>query len=284
MEEKQPKKTRKAGKTVTKVIFFVLLFVFLFSSFQIFMYFREGSLQQNVNEQILSQGIRPVQKPDATQTETSEPATQEPQTSESVPPVSTEKQIMTVPDIEVDFDVLKKYYPDMVAWLYTDGTVIHYPVMQSTDNDYYLYRLPNGDENKAGSLFLDFSDNADFSEWIYRIYGHNMQNDTMFGTLLEYRSQTYYDEHPYMFLFTPEKIYRLEIFAGVHTKAVSYVYYKPQNDSERAEYLSQIRKSSVFSSSVKVSVKDQIVILSTCSGPVNGDARFVIAAKMVPIS
>ena len=88
--------------------------------------------------------------------------------------------------IQVDFDVLSKENQDVIGWLYCPDTSINYPVVQAADNEYYLHRLLDDSKNAAGTLFMDYRNSADLSDWNSVIYGHNMKNGSMFGSLPDY--------------------------------------------------------------------------------------------------
>ena len=130
--------------------------------------------------------------------------------------------------VKIDFDQLLAQYPDTVGWLYCEGTPINYPVMQSDDNDYYLRRLPDGTYNTAGSLFADYRCGKIGETNNCIIYGHNMKNGTMFSSLTKYKSQSYYDEHPVLYLYTPEGDYKIELIAGFVSKPTGEVYQTEQ--------------------------------------------------------
>ena len=72
-----------------------------------------------------------------------------------------------------------------MAWLYAPSSGINYVVAQAEDNDYYLHRLLNGTEAKAGTLFMDYQNHSDFSDWNTMIYGHHIKNGTMFASLVK---------------------------------------------------------------------------------------------------
>ena len=114
----------------------------------------------------------------------------------------------------VDFAALKEINPDIVAWVYIEGTEINYPVVQGTDNQYYLKHLFNGKWNSSGCIFLDRRNEPDFSDRHSIIYGHHMKNGTMFSGLTQYKKQEFYQAHPTILLITPEQNIRVEIFAG----------------------------------------------------------------------
>lgn len=245
------------------------LVVFGFSVFQIVHYYTENVEQQAVVDQIKQEGIRPA-----------DPPANVPLVDENGNEIDLSK---LYPDIQVDFSALQKDYVDVTAWIYCKDTKIHYPVVHTTDNNYYLYRLPNGETNNSGSIFMDCRNDWDYTGWNYLLYGHNMKNGTMFGTVMDYRDQKFFEEHPVMFYFTPDQTYRLEIFAGVHTTSTSYIYSTPYTRTEQQQYLDQIFSQNSLQSDIEVSIDDQIMILSTCSGAVNSTQRYVLVAKMVPL-
>ena len=65
---------------------------------------------------------------------------------------------------EVDFAGLRSINEQVVGWIYDDASVINYPIVQARDNDYYLYRLFNGESNPSGAIFLDCQNQSDFSD------------------------------------------------------------------------------------------------------------------------
>jgi sortase B len=179
--------------------------------------------------------------------------------------------------LQVDFDYLKNENEDIKAWLYSPDTSINYPIAQSEDNDYYLHRLTDKTYNLAGTLFIDYRNNPDFSDFVTIVYGHNMKNGTMFGTLDNYKNQEYYNEHPLMYLATPNQSYTLELIAGYVTDADSDAYIIPQTSDERDEFLKDVIKRSTFDSGISiddVARDDRLVMLSTCSYEYE-NARFV---------
>lgn len=105
----------------------------------------------------------------------------------------------------VQFDELLKTNGDVIAWIYGANTHINYPVVQGSDNDYYLRHLLDGTWNDNGSIFMDCANSADFSDQNSLIYGHNMTSGAMFSNLVKYKQQAYYDQHPYLYMLTPSR-------------------------------------------------------------------------------
>lgn len=201
---------------------------------------------------------------------------------EPVPDESTEEPVEAerIQWPEVDFDALRAINPDIVAWLICEGTDINYPIVQGSDNAYYLKHLFNGKYNGAGCLFVDSNNEPGFIDHNTVIYGHNMKNKTMFSVLMEYKTQAFYDEHPQMFLVTPEGNYTIELFAGyvANTEEDSWKLWFSSN-SEFEEWIIKTKDRSTFSSNLEVSTSDRFVTLSTCSYEFS-DARYVVVGKL----
>lgn len=182
--------------------------------------------------------------------------------------------------IEVDFEQLRKTNGDTVAWIYCEGTPINYPIAQSDDNSYYLHLRLDGTRSAAGTLFADFRCSNDFSELNSIVYGHNMKNGTMFGTLPKYKNQSYYDEHPAMWLVTPDKSYKIELIAGFVTESDSDSYDIFYDRSDLEMYIETAVSRSTFVSGADVGSVGRIIELSTCSYEYN-DARYVVLGELI---
>ena len=204
------------------------------------------------------------------------------QSSYVVPqPVQTPKE--SAP-LSVDFDALMQENNDIIGWLYCENTPINYPVVQSSDNDYYLHRDLHGKYLANGTLFADCRCPSVGTGQNHIIYGHNMKNSSMFGTLVKYDKQKYYDEHPILYYLTPEKDYKIELFSGFTTEADSDIYRPEIGKSEEFEaFLQELKAKSTFVSKVTVTGNDSIVMLSTCSYEFN-NARYVVFGKLTPLS
>ncbi len=182
---------------------------------------------------------------------------------------------------QIDFDALKKKNKDVKAWLYSKGTPINYPVVQGEDNQYYLYRMFNGEYNGKGSLFIDYRCEKPFRDFNTIIYGHRMKDGSMFHELIEYRDKDYFEKHKTMDLVTPNREYDLHIFAVVTIPSDSSLYkYSFSSDAEKQAYLDEILSKSEVDMGVSVSAEDRIVMLSTCTYEYE-NARLVVYGKLV---
>lgn len=176
----------------------------------------------------------------------------------------------------VDFDALRQINPEIVGWIYCEDTPISYPVVQGSDNDYYLHHLFNGDANGAGCLFLDAGNSGDFSDRNNIIYGHNMRDGSMFNSLFRYTDKEFYDAHPTMLLMTPAKNYRLEIFSGYILSGWGDAWRLTfQSDADYNAWLMASWEASGTEMNYQPQEGDRIVTLSTCAYQFE-DARYVV--------
>jgi len=147
--------------------------------------------------------------------------------------------------------------------------------MRADDYRYYLNHLADGTVNANGSLFIDYNNAADFSEPLTVIYGHHMKSGSMLGSLKGYKAQSYYNEHPYMYLYTKQGNYRIDIMYGCvvaegQWREQSFMY--SDNIDALLEYALQ---NTTFRSDVSYQEGDRVVALSTCSYEFD-DARYVL--------
>lgn len=185
------------------------------------------------------------------------------------------------PSPQVDFESLRAVNPEAVAWLTINGTNINYPVTQHSDNDYYLHHLFNGEYNSSGCLFMDYRNPADFSGRHTIIYGHHMDNGTMFQNLMYYKDQSFYNEHPTARLITPNSSFTIEFFAGYVANVGSGAWKLDFTSNEDFEdWLAAVMEQSAFESTAIPTAVDNIVTLSTCSYEFY-NARFVVHGRII---
>ncbi len=193
------------------------------------------------------------------------------------------QEVEDISPISVDFEELIRVNPDVVGWIYCEDSKISYPILQSDDNDAYLHTMIDGSYNKAGSIFMDYRSSPDFSDLGTIIYGHNMKNDSMFGTLNEYKKQEYFDAHPVMWVLTPEKTYKLEIIAALDTLDDSIAYNIPLSDTELSEYLKWAVKHSDVETGVDINEIERVVTLSTCYSSNYDNTRYIVIGELIEI-
>lgn len=171
----------------------------------------------------------------------------------------------------VDFVSLKKINRDIVAWIYIEGTDVNYPVVQGSDNDYYLHHMFDGSYNYSGSIFLDAACTPDFSDRHSIIHGHHMLNDTMFSALMGYKEQSFYDAHPTVLILTPYSRFKAHLFSGYVTDTDADAW----DLTPSSKWPEQVAEKSWFDSNNLPLYGEEILTLSTCSYEFD-DARFVL--------
>lgn len=191
---------------------------------------------------------------------------------------------INVPFINVNFNELLQKNSDTVGWIKVDGTKVNYPVVQTTDNDYYLSHAFNKTKNAAGWIFADFRSNFTNFDKNTIIYAHNMTNRTMFGSLVETQKPYWYTnpDNTYIKISTP--------YANTVWKIFSTYTIEPTTDYLRTnfenhnylEFLNTMKARSIYNFGVDLTEEDKIITLSTCND--TGTKRIVVQAKMVTIN
>lgn len=194
-----------------------------------------------------------------------------------------EEQPKELAPITVDFDALLAANSDIVGWIYCEGTPINYPILQTEDNDYYLHRGYDREYRAAGSIFVEAANHRDFADSNTIIYGHHMRNGSMFASLENWSDQSYFDEHPVMWLLTPTRDYKIVLFSSYTTSALSDTYTifsVPGMDLN--DYLQMAVNLSDVRAEVPLYTDAHYVLLSTCAY-VFDYARSVVHGILMPV-
>ncbi|MBQ6546711.1 MAG: class B sortase [Bacilli bacterium] len=182
----------------------------------------------------------------------------------------------------VDFKKLKKQNTDTVAYLKVNNTNIDYVVVKGKDNDYYLTHNFNKDYNIAGWVFATYQNKLDGTDKNIVIFGHNMRDGSMFGTLRKVFNKKWYSNKDNLTikLVTEEGLSNYKIFSIYQIKPEDYYINTEFNsDKEFNEFIKTIKSRSMKDFKVNVNKNDQILTLSTCS--MTGNERVVIHAKKI---
>lgn len=197
-------------------------------------------------------------------------------------------------DISVDtiLPEYRKMYEtnsDLVGWIVIDGTDINYPVVQSkVYQEFYLDHNFDGEEDEAGSIFIDARNDVSLPDDNIIIYGHNMKNGSMFGTLQHYLDKDYYEEHSIVSFDTLHKRHIYKI-AAVGLSKISdesddtfkyYDFLNAENKKSFNNYVKNIQSLEAYETGVKLEYGDKLITLSTCNS-VEEDGRLFIIAKEV---
>lgn len=183
---------------------------------------------------------------------------------------------------DIDFDALREVNPDIVGWIYYEGTKINYPIVQGKDNDYYLHITFEGTWAIAGTLFVDAITERPFDQFNTIVYGHHMQDGSMFGDFGKLKDTQYCKEHPQLELITPEGKYHLRICAFLNQPSDSAVYTTNFYEREGMQnYINFLISASEYITTEEMTPDDKLVILSTCAYEYQ-DARYMVVTKMIP--
>ena len=202
-----------------------------------------------------------------------------------IPENSKEKVIITERMLQVK--ELQKQNSDIVGWIEIEGTNINYPVLQGTDNEYYLDHDYKHEKTAKGSIFLNKDYDWNIPSTNLLIYGHNMKNGEMFEDLLNYSSEEYYKNHPIIRFTTANEDKEYEIFSAFRAR----VYYKSETnvfryynfinaniEEEYNEFIKNAKSSALYDTGINEKKKKKLITLITCSYHVN-DGRFVVIGK-----
>ena len=195
--------------------------------------------------------------------------------TEADEPVEEESAPDTSNALGIDWEAFKG--TDIVAWFQMDS--ISYPVMQSEDNEFYLHHLPDGSYNYGGSLFLYSENDAMFTDQSSFIYGHNMNNGSMFGTLKNYTTDEYADHTFYLYLpdgTRHEYLFFSVALVGQTSQCYTWSF---ANEESFLNWQKWMKDSSMINCVASIDATKNYVTLSTCNGYAGTDHRLVVCGQ-----
>ena len=192
-----------------------------------------------------------------------------------------------IPEKEIDFaDLQENTNADIYAWIYIPDSMIDYPVLQHpADNNYYLTHNLDGSEGYPGCIYSENYNTKDFTDPNTVLYGHNMKKGTMFAGLHKFEDSQYFEEHPYVYIYTPEKLLVYEIFAAYEFTDEHLLYnYDFTNEVIFQDYLDDILNTRSMNCNlredVEVTAADKILTLSTCIST-KPDNRYLVQGVLL---
>ena len=189
---------------------------------------------------------------------------------------------------KINFQDLININSDFVGWIKIENTNINYPIVQGTNNTYYLKHSFYKEYSNAGSIYMDATANSNFESKNTFIYGHYTSDGSMFGQLGKYMKQDFYDKHKEIYIYTSGQNYKMEVFS-VHVDKASSKSYQMNFTTDEAykDYIELMKSYSVVKSDVEIDyTKDRIVTLYSCSherGHAKDD-RYFIHAKLINLN
>lgn len=249
---------RKKNKKYKEVIFnlivyMILLFILIYSGIKIYKWYKDKTSNKEIVEQIKETVA--VEDENEDKNEYKEEYT-------------------------IDFNKLKEQNKETVAWIKVNNTNIEYPVVKADNNNFYLNHSFDKSENLAGWIFADYRNKFDNTDKNIIIYGHNMRDGSMFGSLKNILNSDWYEneENTNITLYTENEKCIYKVFSIYKIESEDY-YIKTEfsNDNEFEQFVNTIRNRSIKKFDIDVSKEDNILTLSTCAN--NNRYRIVLHAK-----
>ena len=203
--------------------------------------------------------------------------------SPSVPDSSDEVLV----DNPINFDELTKLNPDLYAWIRIQGTVIDYPVAQSSNSDqnFYLHHNYLGNYEFAGTIYSQKHNTKYFVDRVTVLYGHNMLNGTMFAGLHKFSDKDFFEKNDTIEIFIDGHILTYKIFAAYEYDDRHILNsFEFHNDEVYAEYLNDClnphSSNAIVREGVELTIEDKILTLSTCTN-YNSNKRYLVQGVLI---
>ncbi len=271
-QKKRRKKKLRFRKWVIVVFLLFFLSIFAFSAYQVYAWYSDNKKVDNLSDDVLK-NTKVKEKKDNDNTENVNPP-------EDVSNDYWDYIKMNL--LEVDFNELLKKNSDTVGWIEVKGTNINYPIVQTTDNSYYLSHAFDGSKNEAGWVFMDYRNDAVNFNQNTILYAHSRLTGSMFGSLKNILNSSWYTnkENHIIRLSTPTENTMWQVFS-VYTIPKESYYITPSFNSDEAygEFLNTMKSRSEVEFSAEVNTSDKILTLSTCKD--NFGNRVVMHAKLI---
>ncbi len=300
---------KKKGSNIYRILFCVFLLVFLATAaVSVKRYVDRRAAEKKYEELQAAAAVTPesseaespvdsspeseAEESSAAESSDAESAAEESSVAESIAAESENtgnagvSEHVDIPAKNIDWAALKAENEDVYAWLYVPGTLVDYPVLQHPDElDYYLNRNMDLSEGYPGCLYTDYINSKDFMDPNTVIYGHNMYDNLMFTTLHWYEGKEFFEEHPYFFIYTPDKNYAYKIFGAYKGSNLHQIMsYSLVTDIGIQMYFDQIwtyrDPINDFRYEVELTPESKIVTLSTCMDQ-DHDHRYLVQGVLL---
>lgn len=169
---------------------------------------------------------------------------------------------------------------DVLGWIVIDDTHIDYPIVRGQDDMEYVNKDIYGEFSLSGAIFLASQNEKDFSDRYNLIYGHHMDNGAMFGDIMEFLDERYFDKHRTGTLYLPDTTYKIELWACISTDAYDdnvFTVSNKRTESEIASFVDYVKENAIhIHDDMDVTASDKMVAMSTCvDAATNGRAIMV---------
>ena len=271
---KKKKKYKLKWKNLIALLIFLIAFIFLLKSgIDLINYFIDTN---NTNEEIKSieDTVKIEEVPDSDNTEIIEQ-------KEDIPEDNPYWDYIKMNLISVNFDDLLKINNETKGWIQVNGTNINYPFVQTSNNDYYLTHSYDKSYNQAGWVFMDYRNDTVNYDKNTILYAHGMNNKTMFGSLRNILSSSWYNNtnNHIIKLSTPTENTLWQVFSVYHIETTNdYIQTEFTSDEEYQSFLDMLKGRSAVTFDTSLNTTDKILTLSTCY---NKTDKVVMHAKLI---
>jgi len=185
------------------------------------------------------------------------------------------------PDVYINFKALKAANPDIVGWIWIPDTDVSFPLLYAEDNLKYLGYSYDMQRTSSGSIFMDYRNSSSLSDCNTVIYGHNMNDGSMFGDLKKYSDYDYLSDHSDLYIFTESSIFKYRIFAAYRTendsKSYTFSFTEDWNYNNYIEYIKNCSRDSLINVPAE---EAPLIMLSTCTS-IRRSERLVVHASLI---
>ena len=285
------KKTKAKRKGIHVAIYLLLSILIILSLIYIINFF---SLKQEAKEQTKLLSVIDIYEKEGTEEiveniSEDRQENDEAQSEERGETISTENPEEENKETERMLQVkqLQEQNADIVGWLEIENTNINYPILQGTDNSYYMTHNYKKENSKNGSIFLDANYNWNIPSNNLLIYGHNLGNGMMFQELLKYEKESFYQEHPIIRFTTTEEDAQYEIISVFKSRVYHkseknvfryYFFLNNESEEEYNQFVKNAKNASLYPIDATANYGEQLITLSTCSYYVE-DGRFAVVGR-----
>ena len=285
-DSEEPKKKLPTSEIIRRVVLAVSLVAIVIASGMLVNEWRlskqNDNIMEEVSELIMDEDVENPDKAEKPDKELSE--------EEQWKKIKKEYPNVIFPEgMQVKYAKLYATNPEFVGYLSSDGVNLNLPVVQAKDDKKYLEKNFYLQKTKYGCPFVTHLNNIEPLDQNTVIFGHHMNNGTIFGTLDAYKTIDGFKKAPVITFNTLYKDYQWKVIAAIVTNAYTkddngyiFRYYFTQLSTQEnfAAYLSELSQRSLYDTGVDVLPTDKLLTLSTCSHEFT-DARFVVIARLV---
>lgn len=190
----------------------------------------------------------------------------------------------TIPELDIDFEALREEVnPDIYSWILIPDTPINYPIVQHPDdNTHYIKYNLDGSKGYPGCIFTENYNSRDWNDVNTIVYGHNMRNGSMFSKLNSFADEDFFEEHPYIYIYSPDAVRVYQAFAAYEFSDLHLMAACDWNDPEIVSRFFSVISGypGIYDEAVELNDDDRYLTLSTCRN-FKQDKRFLIHALLI---